>query len=153
MRATRALTPLLACCLAALVATPLRAEGLASSAASTASSAVSSASNSLGQSSGSLSPAKVAEGDYRIIDRARVAQRPGTLRLRLQPVAGPAEQAFDLWLPEAVAEQASLRTGGTVHARHRDFGLEFAQGEPRRAFFLALNDDWYRDLQTTPVGL
>lgn len=157
MRATRHTVPVLVFGLIGLGGGTAWAEGLASSAASTASSAVSSASNSLGQSSNSSSRKTVADGDYRIIERTRVADRPDTLRLRLAPAAepagGPQAEGFELLLPLEVAERAGLQTGGTVHARQRSFGVEFAQGEPRRAFFLALNDEWFRDLQTTPLGL
>lgn len=138
----------------ALLGLPAVAESLASSAASTASSAVGSLSNSLTQSSNSSSKTNnVAEGDYRIIDRATVAERPGTVRLTLQPLQGGADAGFALWLPEPVAQQAGLVAGGTVTARQRPYGVEFAQGEPRQAFFLVLADDWYRELQTTAVAL
>ena len=132
-----------------------------------ASSAASSASTSLQASSGGISTSiekssdssskdkKVAEGDYRIIDIAAVAERPGTLRLKLRLLAAApgADGEFFLLLPTAVADEARLAEGTVVTARHRPYGLEFAQGEPRQAFFLALSDDWIRELQTTAVAL
>lgn len=131
-----------------------------------ASSAASSASESLGASSGSISTSiekssassskdkKVAEGDYRVVDIAAVAERPGTLRLRLQPAAAPGDDgAFFLLLPRAAVSEAGLAEGAIVAVRHRPYGLEFAHGEPREAFFLALTDEWLRELQTTAVAL
>lgn len=129
-----------------------------------ASSAASSASESLGASSGSISTSiekssassskdkKVAEGDYRVVDIAAVAERPGTLRLRLQPAAGD-DGEFFLLLPRTVVSDAGLAAGAVVAVRHRPYGLEFAHGEPREAFFLALTDEWLRELQTTAVAL
>lgn len=147
-----ALVALVSC--ACALGLPAAAEMSASSAASTASSAVGSLSNSLTQSSNSSSKTtNVAEGDYRIIDKAAVAGRPGTVRLTLQPVQGAADAGVELMLPEPVAAQAGLAAGGLVNARQRPYGVEFSQGEPRQAFFLVLADDWYRELHTTAVVL
>lgn len=138
----------------ALLAGPAVAESSASSAASTASTSVASLSTSITQSSASSSRNnRVADGDYRVIETAELAGRPGTVTLTLQPVAGAADEGFDLHVPAPLAAQEHLVAGATVHARHRPYGIEFARGEPRRAFFLVLADAWYRELQTTPVGL
>lgn len=138
----------------ALLAGPALAESSASSAASTASTSVASLSTSITQSSTSSSRNNnVAEGDYRVIQTAAVADRPGMLRLTLQPTAGPADDGFDLLVPEPLVAQVQLVRGDTITARHRPYGIEFAQGRPRQAFFLVLADEWYRELQTTPVGL
>ena len=66
--------------------------------------------------------------------------------------AAPAEN-FYLYLPHPVLVESGLAEGATIGARQRPYGLEFDQGQPRRAFFLALNDAWYRELQTTAVAL
>ena len=142
---------LLAC---ALLAAPASAELSASSAASTASTSVASLSTSITQSSTSSSRNNnVAEGDYRVIETAALADRPGTVRLTLQPVAGHADDGFDLLVPAPLVAQVQLVRGATITARHRPYGIEFAQGVPRQAFFLVLADAWYRELQTTAVEL
>lgn len=133
------------------------------------SSASSAASDSVSVSVGSLSGSvqqssqssgddqKVADGDYRIIDIAAIAGEPARVRLLLQPVqaAAAAGPGFALVLPvELVQVQAGVLTeGATLGARNRPYGLEFSAGAPRRAFFLALHDDWRDELRSTPVTL
>lgn len=143
------------------------AAGLAMAAAPTAqaaSSAASSASDSLTTSVGSVSGSiqqsstssarTVAEGDYRVERVAAVAERPGQVRLTLQPVGATAADAgFDLLLPAEALARTDVAAGGTVTAVQRPYGVEFAQGRPRTAFFLVLSDDWHRELRSTPVGL
>jgi hypothetical protein len=76
------------------------------------------------------------------------------VRVRLQAVAdASAEGEFFLYLPQQTAEQAQLAAGQLITARLRAYGLEFARTETKQAFFLALNDDWYRELQTNVVRL
>ena len=147
-------------CLAVLLcasALPVWAESSASSAIS------GSLSNSVGSLSGSIQKSsnsslgddkKVADGDYRIIELAQAPGQPGVLRLALHAVGnGGADASFHLLVPQATAEQAGLAAGQVVAARQRPYGLEFAQGEPRQAFFLVLEDAWYRELQTNAVRL
>jgi hypothetical protein len=135
-----------------------------------ASASVGSASDSLGRSSAGSSRQgghARAEGDYRIVEVAAMAERPGMARLSLQPVAAAgadsgqvagqaapaADGAFALVLPQRVVQQAALGPGHVVTARPRPYGLEFAQGEPRQAFFLVLDDDWMRELSPQAVPL
>ena len=130
------------------------------------SSAASSASDSLTTSVGSLSGSvqrssdssnqntALVEGDYRIVAVANMPERPGTVRMKLQATAGGgADGEFFLYLPQAAVEQSQLAQGHLVTARQRPYGFEFANSETRRAFFLVLNDDWYRELQTNAVVL
>ena len=130
------------------------------------SSAASSASESVTTSVGSLSASVqrssessskttgVAEGDYKIIDMAAVPERPGTVRMSLQAVAGPAaEGELFLYVPQQAVDQSRLAAGQVVTAHQRAYGIEFAHGETKKAFFLVLTDDWYRELQTNPVVL
>ena len=143
-----------ALCLAAVL--PAAAESSASSAASDSSStSVGSVSTSFGKSSDSSSKGdKTAAGDYRVIDMAQAPARPGTVRVRLQAVADASvEGEFFLYLPQHAADQARLGAGHLVTARQRAYGLEFTRTETQQAFFLALNDDWYRELQTNVVRL
>ena len=131
-----------------------------------ASSAASSASDSVTTSVGSLSGSvekssasstgdkKVGEGDYKIIDVAAVADRPGMLRMKLQALADrSAEGEFFLYLPRQAFDGSQLAQGGVVTARNKPYGTEFADAQTRQAFFLVLADDWYKELQTTAVVL
>lgn len=140
-------------CLAATA--PCRAEGSASSASSAGSASVGSLSDSIqGSSNSSSRNDRVAEGDYRIVEVAELADRPGMLRLTLQAAADAAGQpAFFLYLPKRAAEQPRLARGDVISARHRPYGLEFARADTRQAFFLALADDWFRELDPRPVAL
>jgi hypothetical protein len=131
-------------------------------ASSTSSAASDSVTTSVGSVSGSIQKSsdssskdnKVADGDYRIIDIAFVAERPGTVRMKLQAMADRgADSEFFLYLPQEALAQSRLALGGIVIARQRAYGMEFAHGQTRQAFFLVLNDEWYRELNTTAVVL
>jgi hypothetical protein len=157
--------------LALACALPAWAESASSAGLSgSASASVGSASDSLGRSSAGSSRQgghARAEGDYRIVEVAALAERPGMARLSLHPVASAdagqgladprdtpsPDGAFDLVLPLRVVRQALLEPGRVVTARPRPYGLEFAQGEPRQAFFLVLDDDWMRELAPKAVPL
>lgn len=136
-----------------VAAAPVCAESLASSASSTASFAASSASNSLEASSGSSSKGTTAAaGDYRIEAVTVAADRPGMVRMALQPVAGDGQrEAFVLVLPQRTAEQQGLARGDTVSVRERVYGFEFARADTRQAFYLVLADAWQRELDARPV--
>jgi hypothetical protein len=127
----------------------------ASSASDGASASVGSVSTSFEKSSDSSSKKdKVAEGDYKLIEVAAVAERPGTVRLKLQPLADANEDnAFFLYMPEQTLAQSPLAAGQTVSARNRPYGIEFAKADTGKAFFLVLSDDWYRELQSNAVTL
>jgi len=130
------------------------AESLASSALSTASSAGSSASNSLDASSGSSSKGTTpAAGDYRIDAVTVAADRPGMVRLALQPAGDDGKRsAFVLVLPQRTAEEQGLARGDTVSVRERAYGFEFARADTRQAFYLVLDDAWQRELDARPLG-
>jgi hypothetical protein len=126
------------------------ASSTASSASEGASSAASSGSKSLEQSSGSSSKGdKVAAGDYKIIDVAAAADRPGMVRVHLQAAADD----FYLVLPEQAFEKSQLAAGQMVTAREHAYGLEFASHKTQQAFFLVLSDEWYRELDSHAVVL
>lgn len=132
---------------------PAVAESLASSASSTASFAASSASNSLEASSGSSSKGTTAAaGDYRIDAVTVATDRPGMVRLALQPAADDGRrQAFVLVLPQRTADEQGLARGDTVSVRERAYGFEFARADTRQPFFLVLADAWQRELDARPV--
>jgi hypothetical protein len=140
---------------AALAAPPAWADSFASSASSAGSASSGSASDSIEGSSDSSSADKdVAEGDYRIIDVAEPAERPGMRRLTLRATAPDARQReFVLTLPVQALAQGGLAHGDVVSARYRPYGLEFARADTRQAFFLVLADDWHRELPSRPVTL
>ncbi len=152
-----------ACILSGLVAAvPALAESSASTAASATSSAVGSLSNSLqGSSNSSSRTTTAAAGDYRIETVMVAADRPGMVRLALQPLRPADErqgfvkderQPFVLVLPQRTAEQEGLAPGDTVSARTRPYGIEFAHGPARQAFFLVVADAWLHDLDARPVS-
>lgn len=138
---------------------PSLADSSTSSTASSAGSAsVGSLSNSLEGSSNSSSRGdKVAEGPYRVIEVAEAPARPGQVRVTLQALNPAGDdgggEPLNLYLPRQTALDQRLATGSVVHARARDYGFEFAQGNPRQAFFLVVRDEWMRELQTRPVSL
>lgn len=145
----RTLARLALTALVAPLATPSFAESFASSASSTASASVGSLSDSLRGSSDSSSPDRVAAGDYRVVEVVAAADRPGMLRVTLEPVSATGgAQPFRLDLPQQLALDQGVAPGVVVAARERPYGIEFAKGEPAQAFFLVLADDWYRELQS-----
>lgn len=141
---------------AAVTAPVMAASSAASSAVGGSSASVGSVSTSFQASSGSSSDSKVAAGEYRIIDMAAVAERPGFLRLTLRALAADGDAAdtgFALVVPEATVAQNGLAAGHVVSARPRVYGTEFTVAATRQAFFLLVGDDWYRELQANPVVL
>ena len=138
------------------VATPAGAESFASSASSAGSASLGSLSDSIGDSSRSSSPdTKTADGDYRVIDVAELAAKPGMLQLTLQATQGEARE-FTLKLPREALGRKGIAVGDVVHARNRPYGLEFARindAQTREAFFLVLADDWHKELDSRPVAL
>jgi len=154
------LTSLAAAMLLALVATGGRAESIAQSASSAGSSASSAGSASLrGSSDSSSGKTQVTDGDYRVIDVAELAERPGMLRLTLR--AAEAQDGrhaeFTLDLPRQALSTRALAAGDTVNARQRPYGIEFAYAagaaQTREPFFLVLADDWYREIDPRAVKL
>jgi len=148
----------------ATLALLLAAAGMPALAESSASSAVSdSASTSVGSSSTSVQKSsdsssgkdnKVAEGDYKIIEVAAATQRPGTVRLKLQAVAdGTKAGEFFLFMPQEAYDQSRLAPGHVVTARPRAYGLQFTRAASQQVFFLVLDDEQYRELQTKVVQL
>ena len=132
---------------------PALAASSASSASSDGSSAsVGSLSTSIEKSSNSSKADTVAEGDYRIVDVAVADKQPGKMRLTLRAL-NPADGEWVLTLPQEAVAQARLVAGGVVTARQHAYGVQFAAGAPREAFFLVLQDAWYEELRTKAVTL
>lgn len=137
--------------------TALSAQAGSSSASSASSESIGSVSTSIGKSSDSSSAKdKVAQGQYKVIDMAEVAQQPGMLRVRLQPLAAAQTEDFYLTLPRQAAERGQLAEGQVVEAQYRPFGLTFAALDTAgkaNPFFLVLDDAWHRELESRPVVL
>src|SRR5258705_11230129 len=95
-----------------VVALPCGADSFTSSASSAGSASVGSLSDSIRGSSGS-STRKVAEGDYRIVDVA-AAERPDTLRLKMQHVANAGDDPAAIYLdgPRAPLGDREAGPGG-----------------------------------------
>jgi hypothetical protein len=144
---------------ALLWALPAWAASSASSAASdSASTSVGSLSTSVENSSKSSSKGKeTAAGQYTVIDMAEAPAREGLgamTRLRLQAVPGKgAEGEFFLTVPTVAVQQGGVETGQLVAANTRPYGLEFTRVQTQRPFFLAMTDEWMRELRTSAVTL
>ncbi len=129
----------------------LAASSAASSASESIGFSIGSVSGSLKKSSASSSPATdVAAGDYEVVEIAAVddAVDADRLRLRLRPKpdrAGADEVVLEL--PRLAFEAGRLARGVTVTASARPYGVEFASATTGRAFFLVLEDEWYRELR------
>ncbi len=119
---------------------------------------VGSVSNSLNRSSnGSSNGGRVAGGEYKLLEVAVSTDQPGVVHLKMQAMAGqPGAQGTGeliLSLPQAAFEKSGLTAGDVVAANTRTYGMEFANGKTKAAFFLVLNDDTYRELASNPVVL
>lgn len=144
-----------ALCLA-LLALPALADST-SSASSAASDSVGSSSTSIEKSSDSSSGnKKVAQGQYQVIAVAAVDTQPDMLRVQLQAATAGATQEVFLLVPRAAAEHGALAAGKVIEAQQRPYGLAFAavHGTTVAApFFLVLDDQWHRELDSRPVVL
>ena len=83
------------------------------------------------------------------------------LRLRLQAVTqnAPMDPGHDivLLLPRNAAQRVALSPGQTVAAVHRPYGVAFTTvhatgAEDSTPFFLVLDDAWFLELESRPVG-
>ena len=137
--------------LAAAAALPALADSFASSASDSLSVSSTKISNSLSDSSQASSSrdARNAQGDYKVIDVAEVAGRPGVLKARLHAV--DRDDELFLTLPREAAANGQVAAGTIVTAMQRPYGIEFATGTDHRAFFLALADQWADELKSTAL--
>jgi len=133
----------------------MAASSAASAMSQSVTTSIGSLSGSINQSSRSSTPGQnLAEGDYRIVEVALLTEQPGMVELSLQAVAdaGP-DGARTLRLPQKALDRSGLAAGQLVSAHPRPYGIEFAAAPSQEAFFLVLRDDWYRELQSTPLSL
>ena len=139
--------------LAGAFAAPAHADSVASSASSAGSASSGSISDSIGGSSNSSNhDRRVTAGDYRVIDVAQAPAKAGIRRLTLRAVAD-GKQEFTLDVPERALAARGVDAGAVVHVSEREYGYEFAYADTRQAFFLALQDDWYRELGSRQVTI
>ena len=146
-------------CVVALLLAPATWSAHAASSASSevsgsVSTSVGASSNSVGKSSDSSSKGKdVAAGDYRVIEVA-AADATGRMKVRLQATTDASvEGELYLTLPPAAVARGELAPGAVVTAKVRPYGLEFIAAAAQQPFFLALHDDWYRELDSRAVVL
>lgn len=145
---------LLLAAFAAVLAAPAHADSVASSASSAGSASSGSISDSIGASSNSSSgDRRVAAGDYTVIDVAAAPAKADTTRLTLRPVAGAPARQFTLDVPNRALAARTVAAGAVVRVNEREYGYEFAHADTRQAFFLALQDDWYRELGSRQVTI
>lgn len=136
---------------AATAATPASATSLSFSASESVGLSLGSASDSLRGSSTASSPAtRSAAGEYRLVARVELPERPGRVQLQLEPMPGQPLGRLTLELPIAAA--AGLGADERISARPRPYGIEFARTATAQAFFLVLDDDWHGELAAQPVG-
>lgn len=140
---------------AAACALPVQAASTAASSASSAGSASSgSVSDSMGSSSNSSGDDKrVAAGQYRVIDIAAAPGKPDTTRMTLHAATPGASQEFTLDVPNKALAQRGVGKGELVQVNTREYGYEFAHADSKQAFFLALEDNWYRELGSHKVAI
>jgi type IV secretory pathway TrbL component len=145
---------LLLAALAGALAAPACADSFTSSASSAGSASSGSISDSIGGSSNSSNKDKrVAAGDYKVIDVAQAPARVGATRLTLRAVAAGAVQEFTLDVPNRALAARAVGAGDVVHVNERVYGYEFAYADTKQPFFLALQDDWYRELGSRQVTI
>jgi hypothetical protein len=149
---TRALALALA---AAACTLPAHADSVASSASSAGSASSASISDSIGGSSNSSSGdrRRVATGPYRVIDIAQAPAKADTTRVTLRAVAGDAATEFWVDVPDRALADRRIAKDEVVQVNERVYGYEFAYGDTKKAFFLALQDDWYRELASRKVTI
>jgi hypothetical protein len=148
-------TRALALTLAAACVLPAHADSFASSASSAGSASSGSISDSIGGSSNSSSGdnRRAETGPYRVIDVAQAPAKAGVTRITLRAVAGDAATQFWVDVPDRALADRRVDKGEVVQVNERVYGYEFAYGDTKKPFFLALQDDWYRDLASRKVTI
>ena len=133
--------------------TAAHADSFASSASSAGSASIGSISDSFGASSNSSSgnDNKPRDGRYRLTDIGDTPGRAGIARLTME--GDSPQQRIVLDLPKAVVQQQGLGRGDFVQAKNRDYGVEFARDDTRKAFYLVLADEWYNELAARKVSI
>lgn len=149
-------------CLAAFSAACALPAQAASTAASSAGSAGSASSGSVSDSIGASSNSsdgdeRVAAGQYQVIGIAQAPAKADTTRMTLRATAAAAGanalREFHLDVPNRALAARRVATGDLVQVNERAYGYEFAHADTNAAFFLALQDAWYRELGSKKVAI
>lgn len=142
---------------AAACTAPAQADSFTSSASSAGSASSASISDSVsGSSNSSSDDDKVAAGQYRVIQIAQAPNKADTTRLTLRATdAADAATArsFHLDVPNRALATRTVNAGDVVQVNERVYGYEFAYADTQRPFFLALQDEWYRELGSRKVTI
>lgn len=134
------------------IAMTAHADSFTSSASSAGSASIGSISDSFGASSNSSNGNnKPADGRYRLTDIGDTPGRAGIARLTME--GDSPQQRIVLDLPKAVVQQQGFARGDFVQAKNRDYGVEFARDDTRKAFYLVLADEWYNELAARKVSI
>lgn len=76
------------------------------------------------------------------------------LRVHLHAVEGSDD--FYLLLPQQAAQRGAVTPGQIITAQQRPYGIAFTAAQAgsakREPFFLVLEDDWYRELDSRPIA-
>jgi hypothetical protein len=88
-----------------------------------------------------------------VIDVAQAPARAGTTRVTLRAAAGDAATEFWVDVPDRALADRRVGKGDIVQVSERVYGYEFAYGDTQQPFFLALQDDWYRELASRKVTI
>lgn len=137
-----------------LVAVPAWADSTSSASSASSTSIGSSSASSEKSSNSSSTKDRVAQGQYTVVEITELAEQTNMVRLRMQAVGGTAEVL--LLLPRAATDRAQLTAGQVVSAEHRPYGLTLATVDATTGtapFFLILEDDWFRELESRPIGV
>lgn len=155
MNLLRTRAALAAVLLAGAASSALAGTTISTSISDSVSTAVGSVSTSLKKSSQSVSgDDKVADGDYKVIEVATLADQPGMVRLKLQALAqATPDGEYFLTVPQKAVDAHGVAEGQVLAAHNRPYGVAFAAADTRKAFFLVLDDAWYRELSVKPVLL
>ncbi len=142
---------------AAAVTAPVQADSFTSSASSAGSASSASISDSISDSFGSSSNSgeekRVAAGEYRVMNVAQAPTKADATRMTLRATAAGAAREFHLDVPNRALAARPVATGELVQVSERAYGYEFAHADTKRSFFLALQDDWYRELGSRKVTI
>jgi hypothetical protein len=138
-----------------------QAESAASTTMSAGSAVLGSVSDSLTTSSGSSSRgAGLAAGEYRVLDVAELADKPGTVRVQLVPAptapragaqAANHTTALSVDMPRAALGAQGLAKQEAVSILQRPYGFALARTANREAFFLLLDGTWRGEFEAAPV--
>jgi hypothetical protein len=88
-----------------------------------------------------------------VIDVAQAPGKPNTTRMTLRAAVGAPAREFYLDVPDRALAERRVNAGELIEVKDRMYGYEFAYADTRRPFFLALQDDWYRELGSRKVAI